>query len=137
SADYVKPICILASEFYKQEDTNNEFYVTGWGATSDFNRTSSDVLKEIEVRRMLPSECDEVEGDICCGHPKDKQFICEGDSGGPLFAYVKYKKRTILAQYGVVRATSTLCRDHAYYVDVKKASDWIFSVVNNAKKSWF
>ncbi|XP_043951584.1 serine protease grass-like isoform X2 [Drosophila biarmipes] len=134
--DNIRPICIILDNRVNPF-TIKRFSAFGWGKME--NGRDSQFLRTITVYRRQREECEPFlrkmpKDDFCAGSAIGD--TCKGDSGGPLNAYVKHKRKWIYAQFGLVSYGATTCNFNAYYVEVMRYKMWIMEMVTFQKRNY-
>lgn len=93
----VQPVELAAwgEQLPNDDDDNNEFFVSGWGLTSETGLVSP-LLNFVAVHLINQNTCSKNYQYIatisskmfCAGYPQGGKDSCQGDSGGPLVSYV-------------------------------------------------
>ncbi|EDX07365.1 serine protease grass-like [Drosophila simulans] len=126
----IRPICILLSPKLRPViDSIRKFTVTGWGTKSAYHKKASNILKQMHVHRFDKNPDCRNRREKFCGS-NTSQFICYGDSGCPLWAYIRYYGIPIYAQFGLAsQVSSRLCNGFGFYTDVYNHTEWIYHTV--------
>ncbi|XP_037711136.1 serine protease grass-like [Drosophila subpulchrella] len=129
--DNIRPICIVLDTKWRQYIDNIQVLIgTGWGKTE--SEPDSDELRTLDIRRQPPQVCYFYIGSIikssqfCAGNWNSN--LCNGDSGGPLGAFVPYGNTKRFVQIGIASFTNQRCQKASIFTDVLNHVDFILRV---------
>ncbi|KRX99150.1 Serine protease 30 [Trichinella pseudospiralis] len=131
--EYTRPVCL--PEPNEELTPGDICVVTGWGDTRE-NGSTSDTLKQVDVKIMKPGTCANVRSDVitfCAGVMEGGKDSCQGDSGGPLVC----KKKGKNVQFGVV-SYGTGCARKGYpgvYAKVPSYVTWLNKAAKELENS--
>ncbi|KRZ79292.1 Plasminogen [Trichinella papuae] len=131
--DYTRPVCL--PEPNEELIPGDICVVTGWGDTIE-NGSTSNTLKQVDVKIMKPGTCANVRSDVitfCAGVMEGGKDSCQGDSGGPLVCTRKGKN----VQFGVV-SYGTGCARKGYpgvYAKVPSYVTWLNKAAKQLENS--
>ncbi|NXX91805.1 ACRO protein, partial [Centropus bengalensis] len=130
---YVQLACVPHALLTESQLTT--CYVSGWGATMEGGRGSTDVLQEAQVLLIDTHVCNSSgwyrgaihPTNLCAGYPQGGIDTCQGDSGGPLVC-----KDSRADHFWLVGVTSwgrgcARVRRPGIYVSTQHFSDWIIA----------
>ncbi|KRX46800.1 Chymotrypsin-C [Trichinella murrelli] len=131
--EYTRPVCLPKPN--EELIPGDICVVTGWGDTRE-NGTTSDTLKQVDVKIMKQGTCANVRSEVitfCAGAMEGGKDSCQGDSGGPLIC----KKNGKSVQYGVV-SYGTGCARKGYpgvYAKVPSYVKWLNKAAKELENS--
>ncbi|XP_052840296.1 serine protease grass-like [Drosophila gunungcola] len=138
---HIRPICLLLDPLFRNLDDHIiKFRISGWGLTQSTEHRYSHVLHTTSLYNIGRSNCyrqypnNVISRDhICAG--RASVSVCNGDSGGPLTARVRYDHEDTTILFGIVSFGHTDCSKATVFTNVMAHLKWIVNTVRREEYS--
>ncbi|KAH8402211.1 hypothetical protein KR009_010451 [Drosophila setifemur] len=130
----ISPICLLLDPAQRNlGEVVHKFNVFGWGRTASGEK--SHILQKATLFNTPRSRCSSqfglpVDQDHICAD-RAKVSTCNGDSGGPLLAWVIYKGQNVWIQFGIISYGHRICHNATVFTNVMSHVEWIQNIVHS------
>ncbi|XP_063230455.1 brachyurin-like [Bacillus rossius redtenbacheri] len=131
--DYVRPVRLPSRAQLSRTFAGDQATVSGWGLTSDGDRSTSPVLRHITQPVMMNFLCNllffgNVASSHVCTSGAGGRTTCSGDSGGPLVVEEDDGERTQIGVVSFGLALSCEIGWPAAYTRLTSYMDWLSGV---------